>query len=304
MLCRNPFLKAGRAFPCGQCMPCRFNRRREWSHRIMLEATLFADNAFVTLTYDEAHVRRVKDKPDGLPELRPLDVQLWMKRLRRSVPDLKLRYYLVGEYGDDTFRPHYHVALFGMPCCIHARSRYRNGRRDCCYWCDLIRDTWSHGIVDVGTLSIESAQYIAGYVTKKMNRVDDDRLGGRFPEFARMSLRPGIGADFMHEVGSTLLMHGLEDLADVPSALRHGRRILPLGRYLRRKLRTIVGRSPDAPESTLVEASEEVRAVLLREWPNSSRDFGARVKAGLTAPHDVKVLQLLSRSKLKNRRSL
>lgn len=120
----------------------------------------------------------------------------------------------------------------------------------------------------VGTLTTESAGYIAGYVVKKMTASTDIRLNGRHPEFARMSLRPGIGADMMDEVASTLMTYGLETQADVPSALRHGNRVLPLGRYLRRRLRERIGKDPSAPQSTMDEIAEEMRP--LREA--ASRD--------------------------------
>lgn len=75
-----------------------------------------------------------------------------------------------------------------------------------------------------------------------------------------MSNRPGIGADMMHEVASTLLSFNLdESQADVPSALRHGRRLMALGRYLHRKLRTYVGKSPDSPEAVKAELRAEMQ---------------------------------------------
>ena len=101
MLCRKPYVGPAGAFPCGQCLPCRLNRRRTWTHRIMLEAMCHGDNAFVTLTYEDDNVR----------SLVPKDPQDWLKRIRKAVEPLRLRYYLVGEYGDISERPHYHVAL-------------------------------------------------------------------------------------------------------------------------------------------------------------------------------------------------
>lgn len=253
MLCRNPFVQGVRAYPCGQCMPCRFNRRRIWTHRLLLEQLQHGDSAFATLTYDDAHL------PPDL-SLRPKDVQDWLKRLRKAISPLKLRYYVVGEYGDSTFRPHYHAALFGLPSCRYGVSRYSRSRTQCCGPCELVRASWSFGHVVLGTLERHSAQYIAGYVTKKLTSKDDPRLGGRHPEFARMSLRPGLGHGALHDVASTLLSLDLEKSEpDVPSALRHGSSQLPLGRYLRRKLRLLVGHDEACPASELEKLEEEVR---------------------------------------------
>lgn len=74
-----------------------------------------------------------------------------------------------------------------------------------------------------------------------------------------MSLRPGIGAGFMPEVASVLLTHDLEQLPDVPTSLRIGSRVRPLGRYLTRTLRTHVGMAPNAPTSTLEAQQEKLR---------------------------------------------
>lgn len=93
-----------------------------------------------------------------------------------------------------------------------------------------------------------------------MTSKDDLRLNGRHPEFARMSNRPGLGADMMHEVASTLLAFNLdESQPDVPSALRHGKRMMALGRYLHRKLRTYVGKDPDSPEAVKAENRAEMQ---------------------------------------------
>lgn len=112
---------------------------------------------------------------------------------------------------------------------------------------------------------MHSAQYVAGYVTKKMTAKDDPRLVGRHPEFARMSLRPGIGAGMMSDVASTLMQFNLEKTQpDVPSALRHGGRTFPLGRYLRRRLRKECGLDEKAPQSSLLELEEKMRDVYAR----------------------------------------
>lgn len=227
----------------------------------MLESLCHSDSAFVTLTYAEEHL------PAG-GSLEPKDLQNWLKRFRKKVSPLSVRYYAVGEYGDEGERPHYHLALFGYPSCRFGKTRTR--RRfagsvytyPCCSQCDLVYETWGLGNAFLGELNDNSAQYCARYVTKKMTRTDDTRLNGRWPEFSRMSLRPGIGAAAMWDIADVLMKLNLEETqADVPSALRHGRRLMPLGRYLRRKLRTYVGMDEKAPERTLQEAEREMRVV-------------------------------------------
>lgn len=118
------------------------------------------------------------------------------------------------------------------------------------------------GNIDLGTLETNSAQYIAGYVTKKMTRKDHPDLEGRHPEFGRQSLRPGIGADMIPDIASTLLTFNLDTTqADVPSALRHGSRNLPLGRYLKKKLRKEIGKDEKAPQAVIDELQEKMRPV-------------------------------------------
>lgn len=251
MLCANPVTVSGLGVVgCGQCIPCRINKRREWVHRLTLEGSLYTDNAFITLTYDDEHLPTVIGPrlPGDIhrPTLVPLHLTNWLKRFRAAIAPHKIRFYAAGEYGDDTERPHYHIALFNYPSCSWGQTR---PRARCCAVCDLVRTTWGMGNVYLGTLEDSSMNYVAGYVLKKLTNRFDDRLNGRHPEFSRMSLRPGIGADAMHDVASTVLEFNLvEREGDVPSSLRHGKRIMPLGRYLRRRLRTLSTGSPDAPE--------------------------------------------------------
>lgn len=227
----------------------------------MLESAMHGDNCFLTLTYadrpDPSFVGPVRPQVS----LDPKHAQDWLKRFRKAIEPARIRYFLVGEYGDETERPHYHAAIFGWPGCLYGRTRDRTVMlgRSCCNNCDLFQLTWGKGHVFAGTLEPDSASYIAGYVTKKLTSRTDPRLHGRHPEFARMSRRPGLGYDALHEVASTFLTFNLENTqADVPSALRHGKRILPLGRYLQKNLRKMVGRDEKAPQAVIDALSVEM----------------------------------------------
>lgn len=304
MLCKNPYLKGVMPFGCGQCLPCRLNRRRLWTHRLFLESLLHSDFSFVTLTYDEEHL------PEG-GALKKEDASLWLKRIRKAVYPRKLRFYLVGEYGDQTERPHFHVALFGYPSCFNYKFNDKVSlfyRSKCqCMSCSTVRSTWSKGKVDVGTLTLESAQYIAGYVTKKMTKADDPRLKGRPPEFARMSLRPGIGAGAMVNVGEQLLTNGGCELilreGDVPTALKQGKKSLPLGRYLRKKLREFMGFPETGGQKEGLKIWEEEMREVFKEALNGERIFNPEVRQDaykriLLQKNAQKVLNLESKAKI------
>ena len=80
--------------PCGQCVGCRLERSRQWAIRCVHEASLHQDNCFITLTY----------APEHLPSDNSLhyrDFQLFMKRLRKRFPDLKIRFYMYRDWETD-----------------------------------------------------------------------------------------------------------------------------------------------------------------------------------------------------------
>lgn len=242
MLCKKPYTKGVLKFGCGQCMPCRFNLRRLKTHRIMLEQRSHKQCSFITLTY------RDEDLPPG-GTLVPEHYQLWLKKLRRRVAPARLRFLLVGEYGDKNERPHYHAALFGFPPCQYAPGDSQSAiyeRRTCsCIPCETIRSTWGLGNTDCGSLTRHSASYIGGYVEKKLTSAKDPRLNGRYPEFSRSSLKPGIGATAIEEIArfctSEFGVNDILETGDVPMGLEHGGKKYPLGRYLLKKLRSHLG---------------------------------------------------------------
>lgn len=253
MTCKNPYIKGPLAFGCGSCTPCKVKYAREWRARILLEQTQHESSVFITLSYDG----------DSLPDdysLRPDHTRDFLKRLRKAVSPLKFRYFLCGEYGTKNMRPHYHAILFGYPTCLKGQSFFTNG--SCCPPCDLLRDKWGHGLILSGTVTPQSAGYVSGYITK----VDHRDLGTLYPPFTRVSRKPGLGYNALHDVASTLLEYDLEKtLADVPLALDG---VGPLGKYLRKNLRLMIGRDEKIPPAILDQLIEDLRP--LREASQNS----------------------------------
>lgn len=256
MRCVQPYVTRLGAFGCGRCLPCRVQTRRTWAHRLELEASQHADKSFVTLTY-----------AGDVTDLNPDHAQKWLKRLRRAIAPIRLRYFLVGEYGDQTERPHYHAALFGWPSCS-LQQGFQSPKGCQCHACSVVRSTWGFGHVMVGRLEPKSSAYIAAYCTKKMTHRLDTRLGGRHPEFARMSLNPGIGADAMWDVASAFMQYHPTAL-DVPTGLQYTKTtIKPLGKYLRRELRKKVGRDKKAPPEALQKLTNQMQLLRSFAWQN------------------------------------
>ncbi len=228
MKCKYPIthVDKGRAYGCGQCVTCRINKRRQWTNRIVLEASLYEDNTFMTLTYSDENL------PEDL-SVSKYELQNFIKRLRKKHG--KLRYFAVGEYGSQTNRPHYHVIGFGVPNCLHGRTRGKN----CCPVCLSIAEVWGLGNIYLGQVSQDSAGYCAGYVVKGWTR--DIPLLDRSPEFTLKSLKPGIGEGFAWEMASELLRVGR---TSVPRTVRHNGRLWPLGRYMLEKVSEYSGDLP------------------------------------------------------------
>lgn len=235
MKCANPYMyKHTIPFGCGQCMACRKNKLRLWQHRLMLEGMCHTKSVFVTCTY----------KPEKLPENGSLDYRdhtLFMKRLREEIYPTKIRFYGVGEYGEDNGRPHFHYAIFGIGKDSH----------------DAIARAWGNGFVHTGydgeeaQINEATAAYICGYITKKMTSWSDKKVKelllsqGKRPERAWFSNRPGIGALAVDKIVESLSgMSGLayiDRVGDVPMVIKHRGRQWPLGRYLRKKIREGLG---------------------------------------------------------------
>lgn len=238
----------------------------------MLESMTHDQNAFVTLTYNDEHVP---------VELRPRDMQLFLKRLRKGYPR-PLRFFGVGEYGSQTFRPHFHLALFGF-------SIFDVGHVEAAWAVDGV----SLGFVSVGELNEQSARYIAKYSAKCMNHEDVPELQGKHPEFARMSnggrLRSGgIGAKGAEIIGSSFTQRGSSGAVaiagDVPREVRIGGVRQPLGRYMRQRLRSELGWDSKTPGAVLreIQLSRSVEDVKAQEAKRkaSALSASARIKIG------------------------
>lgn len=172
MECQTPIYlsKQDMVVPCGRCAFCAATKRSDWALRLHYEGLKHVDKKFITLTYANPHLKWKSNVPVLVKE----DLQEWFKRVRRT--GAKIRYYAVGEYGSKTFRPHYHVLLFGNVSD------------------DVLRSCWKYGHVHIGQVNQKSIMYCLGYI---VNGKGWKMTHKRTPPFSLMSLRPGLGHNYL-----------------------------------------------------------------------------------------------------------
>lgn len=206
---------------CGQCIGCRLNAANAWAVRCYHEASMHEFNSFITLTYDDEH----------LPlhgSLNYSDFPLFMRKLRKRQPMMlyvdedgvakkrrkPIRFYMCGEYGENFGRPHYHALLFGHRFTDAVQANSINAKTPV-FRSAMLEACWPHGQSSIGEVNMATAQYVAKYTLKKVcgdaakdhyTRVNaaTGEIVELMPEFARMSLKPGIGAKWFEAYGADI----------------------------------------------------------------------------------------------------
>lgn len=134
-------------------------------------------------------------------------LRAWARRQQKHLPKeqrTKVRFFFAGEYGDESWRPHYHGILFGVDFPDRVPwKKTPNG--DQLWTSSILEKLWGFGFTSIGMVTYQSAGYVARYCMKKVTgdqarshyeRVDPQsgEVSSLEPEFALMSLKPGIGA--------------------------------------------------------------------------------------------------------------
>jgi len=193
--------------PCGQCIGCRLEKSRQWAIRCLHEASLYDQNCFLTLTYDDAHL------PDD-NSLVKSHFQKFMKRLRKKYGNTRIRFFHCGEYGERFARPHYHACLFNFD--FPDKLVWKDSRENKLYVSPTLNKIWGKGYCIIGDVTFESAAYVARYITKKINGKDSDehyvnKETGviREKEYITMSRRPGIGGSWYTKYSTDVFPHDM-----------------------------------------------------------------------------------------------
>lgn len=184
--------------PCRQCIGCRLEYSRQWANRLMIELGNHNPDMcwFVTFTYENEPVNK-----NGYQTLVKRDVQLFNKRLRYYLGEENTyMYYIAGEYGEQTFRPHYHGILFDVP--LQDLKFLKNTASGPLFTSKFLDDCWSLGDCYIAHVEWSDCAYTARYMTKKLKgerALEYDAFDVQ-KEFALMSKNPPIASrDFSVE---------------------------------------------------------------------------------------------------------
>lgn len=169
--------------PCGNCVECLSQKASEWSYRVMREYDYYGRiGCVMSLTYDNAHVPL-----DGSVKRR--DLQLFLKRLRKGISPVKIRYFGCGEYGTLNGRPHYHIVVIGWQPDDLVFVK-RSNKHTILYRSKTVEKLWGQGICAVADVTADSVRYSAKYLQK----LYFNETSGKTPPFLAMSTHPGFGA--------------------------------------------------------------------------------------------------------------
>lgn len=142
-----------------------------WSFRLLQEDKHSLSSHFITLTYDTSCVPITQK---GYMTLDKRDIQLFMKRLRKENKE-QLKYYLCGEYGSKTMRPHYHMIIFNVDI-------------------KTLQPAWKRGQIHYGQVSAASVGYTLKYMFKD-HKIPIHKNDDRQKEFSLMS--KGLGLSYL-----------------------------------------------------------------------------------------------------------
>lgn len=207
--------------PCSKCIECRLEYARQWAVRCVHEASIFEENSFITLTYSDEHL--------DSSQLQYRHFQLFVKRLRKKIftdfikgfglenwkllnkqqkkeqhDKISIGIFVCGEYGELTKRPHWHAIIFNWQP-RDLRKRYTSDSGHCVYSSPTLDALWERGRTEVGSVSFDSAGYVARYAAKKLVHGND---GHQWEPISKKSSRHAIGKRFLERHWKDIFNYG------------------------------------------------------------------------------------------------
>lgn len=153
-------IKKDPVFNCGKCLYCRKKRALELASKCVLHSSLYQQNCFLTLTYDE--------KKEGYHnEFEYQDIQKFKKRLRsyvsRRYNSRRIEIFNVHEYGKNG-KKHWHLIVFNFD--FADKTVLSKTAEVTLFSSVTLERLWGFGFVSIGDVTTASAMYQSQYCEK------------------------------------------------------------------------------------------------------------------------------------------
>lgn len=202
---------------CGYCIECRKQKSREWQIRLQEEIKDKINMTFVTLTFSEEELKKLKDESVNLQihnkeenEIATIAVRRFLERWRKKYKK-SIKHWLITELGhENTERIHLHGILFTNKI-------------------DEIAKIWQYGYIWTGEyVNNKTINYIVKYITK----LDKDH-----PNYKpKILCSKGIGSNYFNRIDHKNNRFNNENTIEYYQTPNGGKLSLPT--YYRNKLYT------------------------------------------------------------------
>lgn len=322
MLCKKLVQMKGVTAPCGQCVFCRINKKREWIARLLLEAASHPVNQFWTLTYEEENLPTIlpplpadragaevpKEKGGGDRALGRPNGAYGQSGIPGSIQRSELdavklqpgtlfkldlaRFFKRVRKSYGQFR-YFAVGEYGTQ---RGRPHYHVLAFGIELSPEQLRAAWGFGLIHIGDVQAASVNYCVEYSLKREKRDELVDLR-RQPEFAVMSTKPGIGAYAIDEFRQQILKGRPLPSGEflIPEQFRLQGKLYPVPRYLRNALEDegfVYG--PKALRQ--YHSDEEVVRALLNDSRAASQEYKILTRL-LRSYHGEDITQLVQEEK-------
>lgn len=173
---------------------------------------------------------------------------VWFKVGKNGRKNPIYRFWGIGEYGDKSNRPHYHLIAWNLP---DTWFKYDPIHKQ--YYSEKIEKLWNKGLIHIGTVTQQSIHYVAKYALKELTNNPNEWSMVEEP-FCIMSRRPGIGQAFINDRTKNYFNNTLDPYATIENNFKY-----PLPRFYTQQLWDDETRSKVAEKARLWSEEKEER---------------------------------------------
>lgn len=148
-------------YACKCCDLCLNYKRYDWTLRALNEWNNWKNHYFITLTFDEEHYKNFWFEPRFL--------SYWIRdKLKKLVGSCK--YLASQEFGETTYRKHYHILLFTDYDFSDMEPLKKSKRNNDVYTSKTLNDCWQYGSINQINLisSMAEIKYVCSYSVKEL----------------------------------------------------------------------------------------------------------------------------------------